>query len=141
MSARTHRDIEVRIDDCDEDALLAVLRESLGECRHDPSSMGEPPLMAVHVFADAQLFLQRLDDGTHSVMLHGTLPWPHDVALARHLFSRLNKPIVCDPGSSYPEVDPLSDLFLQIDADGERIVHIDDIDHNSDDDLDAGRHS
>jgi hypothetical protein len=139
MSAHTHRDIEVRIDDCDETALLAVLRESLGECHHDTSFTEETGSLALYAFADAQLFLQRLDDGTHSVMLHGTLPWPHDVALARHLFSRLEKRIVCDPGSSYPEVDPLSDLFLQINADGERIIHIDDIDQDSDDDLDASK--
>lgn len=139
MSARTHRTIEVRIDDGDEAALLAALRESLGECHHDPSSLGESPSLALYTFADAQLFLQRLDNGTHIVMLHGTLPWPHDAALARHLFSRLEKRIVCDPGISYHEIHPLSDLFLQIDADGERIVHIDDIDQDSGDDLDASK--
>jgi hypothetical protein len=139
MSAHTHRDIEVRIDDCDETALLAVLRESLGDFHRDPSFTGEAGSMAMYAFADAQLFLQRADDGTHSVMLHGTLPWPHDVALAQHLFSRLKKRIVCDPGSSYPEVHPLSDLFLQIDANGERIIHIGDIDQDSDEDVDASK--
>ena len=139
MSAHNNRDIEVRIDHCDETSLLAVLRESLGEFHCDASSMGEAPSMALHTFTDAQLVLQRFGDGTHNVMLHGTLSWPHDVALARHLFFRLNKPIVCDPGSSYPEVDPLSDLFLRIDVDGGRIVHIDDINQNSDDDLNASK--
>ena len=139
MNTHTHCNFEVRIDDGDEAALLAVLRESLGECRRDASFIEGTGALALYTFADAQLFLQPLNDGTQSVMLHGTLPWPHDVALARHLFPRLKKRIVCDPGSSYPEVDPLSDLFLQIDADGERIVHINDMDQNSDDDRGASQ--
>jgi hypothetical protein len=66
------------------------------------------------------------------------MPWPDDVALARTLAPRLKRRVFCDPGAHYPEVHPLSDAFLLIDAQGERIVDLGELDGSSEAYVDAG---
>lgn len=129
----TDRSIEVYIDDCDGTTLLEVLQASLGEYRREPRSSQEEPSFEFYRFADAQLTLHLADSGLSSVWLRGDLPWSSHAALARHLFAHLHKRIVCDPADDYPDVDPLSDLFVQIDDEGERIVAIQDDNQGSDD--------
>jgi hypothetical protein len=50
------------------------------------------------------------------------LPWPTDVDCARQAARELGVTVRCDPGEHFPEVDPLSDLFLEISSAGEERI-------------------
>lgn len=121
------RDIEIYIEDCDETALLSVLREALGDAVRTGLDPDADDAMRFHAFADTQLMLSLQDKGFSSCWLHGDSPWQDDVAFARVMAPRLKRRVFCDPGVYYPDVHPLSDAFLLIDADGERIVDIEHI--------------
>ena len=49
-------------------------------------------------------------------------PWATDVDCARQAATELKRVVRCDPGRHSPEVDPQSDVFLEIDDGVERLV-------------------
>lgn len=49
-------------------------------------------------------------------------PWPTDVDCARQAAIELRATVCCDPGEHFPEVDPLSDLFLELNSAGEEKI-------------------
>ncbi len=50
------------------------------------------------------------------------LPWASDAACARQAARELGCVVLCDPGPDYPEVHPLSPVFLEVGGGGERLV-------------------
>jgi hypothetical protein len=122
----TH-EIAIYIEDCDECAILTALSESLGDYERVASSTGDGIAWRFYRFAGAQLMLAVSEPGFSECWLRGELPWADDVAFARAMASRLGRRVFCDPGAHCPDVHPLSDAFLLIDAEGERIVNIDQI--------------
>jgi hypothetical protein len=127
MSDDTEKTIEVEIyiEDCDEAQLLAALCETLGDAMRDWVDLDWGASPRFYRFAHAHLSFMANTPGFSSCTLRGELPWPDSVLLARAMFPKLGKRIFCDPGMHYPDVHPLSDAFLLLDADGERIVDID----------------
>jgi hypothetical protein len=120
-------EVEIYIEDCDEDQLLSALCESLGDVVRVWLDLGLSASTRFYRFAHAHLSFMPNTPGFSSCTLHGELPWVDSVLLARAMFPKLGKRMFCDPGAHYPDTHPLSDEFLLIDADGERIVHIDQI--------------
>jgi hypothetical protein len=118
---------EISIEDCDEAQLLSVLCESLGDAVRDGLDSEWDGAPKFYRFAHAHVTFMENTPGFRSCTLRGELPWADSVEWARAMFPKLGKRIVCDPGAHYPEVHPLSDEFLLIDANGERIVHIEHI--------------
>lgn len=49
-------------------------------------------------------------------------PWSSSAACARQAARALRCSVLCDPGTEYPDVDPLSDVMLEVSADGERLT-------------------
>jgi len=49
--------------------------------------------------------------------------WTTDVDFGRQAARELRCVVRCDPGQHDPEVHPLSDVFLEIDGDGERLIY------------------
>ncbi len=58
-----------------------------------------------------------------SVSAEGELPWATSPAFARAAARALGVELLCDPGPEYPDVDPLSDTFLRVTAEGENLFH------------------
>lgn len=52
--------------------------------------------------------------------------WETDVEFARFLAEEVGARILCDPGSSFPEVSPYSDTFLELENGKESLVEISD---------------
>ncbi|MBP6749351.1 MAG: hypothetical protein KA144_06905 [Xanthomonadaceae bacterium] len=121
------RDVEIYIEDCDEAALLSALCEALGDCVRTGLDSDAEDAMRFYAFPHTQLVLSLYGKGFSSCWLRGGSPWQDDVAFARAMAPRLKRRVFCDPGAYYPDVHPLSDAFLLIDTDGERIVDIEQI--------------
>ncbi|MBF5004323.1 hypothetical protein [Diaphorobacter caeni] len=117
-------DIEVYVQTADRNAVVALLRPELGELE-----LEHVPELDLHIYSNQTLHLSISEsvDGFLSVWLRargrapwhdsGT-PWPNSPALARFLVRGMGCMVRCDPEDDYPEVPSLSDVFLQIDADG-----------------------
>ena len=135
MSARSdvETDIAICIEDCDEAELLLVLCESLGDAVR--VALGSVPEDERHYYQFSQAYLvlePSRPSGFGECWLRGELPWPDSVIFGRAMASRLGRRVFCDPGAHYPEVHPASDAFLLVDADGERIVDIEEIEEQDD---------
>jgi hypothetical protein len=63
-----------------------------------------------------------MQHGFTSVQTVGSHEWRNDVDLARFLSAKLMCTALCDPGSEFPEVDPYSDIFLEVSNDVERLI-------------------
>jgi hypothetical protein len=120
------RDIEIYIEHCDDAQLLAILVPHLGAVRLT-STVDEAGLRRRYDFPEALMILERGNTGFSSCWLRGKLPWLDDVEMARIMHPLLQRRIFCDPGSHYPELLPQSDAFLLVDARGERIVDIENL--------------
>ena len=63
-----------------------------------------------------------MQDGFISVWLRGTPRWRSDVDFARFLAASLKCCARCDPGADFPQVDPRSDVFLDIEGQSEALI-------------------
>jgi hypothetical protein len=120
-------EVEIYIEDCDEAQLLSALCELLGDVVRVWRDLDMDASTLFYRFEHAQLSFMPNTPGFSCCTLRGELPWADSVLLARAMFPKLGKRIFCDPEAHYPDVHPLSDEFLLIDADGERIVDIEQI--------------
>jgi hypothetical protein len=62
------------------------------------------------------------DQNTLSVCLRGKWQWQSSPAFARYLSQRLCCRTLCDPGAEFPDVDPASDIFLEVSHGSERLL-------------------
>ncbi|HEX5212015.1 MAG TPA: hypothetical protein VFW22_09805 [Pseudolabrys sp.] len=63
-----------------------------------------------------------IQDGFVSVWLRGEPRWRSDVDFARFLAVALQCRARCDPGADYPQVDPRSDVFVDIKDGSETLI-------------------
>ncbi len=68
--------------------------------------------------------------GFTSFMIARCEIWQNDVELARFLGKTIRRRIRCDPGVTFPEVNPYSDVFLQIEDGQEELINWDDEESN-----------
>jgi len=63
-----------------------------------------------------------MQDGFVSVWLRGPSRWRSNVEFGRFLAGALKCRARCDPGADFPQVDPRSDVFLNIDGQSETLI-------------------
>lgn len=72
--------------------------------------------------AECQLVVNPGEDGYFSYSLVDCNLWGNDVEFARFLARSTCQSVRCDPGSTFPEVSPYSDTFLQIENGLESLI-------------------
>jgi hypothetical protein len=108
-------DIEVYLAGVEPVDIIRLLNEAAGPFVADGTNVDGP-----QVFARDNITLviaPDIKDGFVSVWLRGPLRWRSDVEFARFLAAALKCRARCEPGAAYPDVDPHSDVFVEI-ADG-----------------------
>ena len=117
----------------DQSRILRWLAEKLGQLTLE--TLEEECAFAVYRSpSDATVLIQ---DWTSSDQLEVTvsvetfvvgryqdLPWPSSPTFARAAAKALGVDLLCDPGDAYPEVHPLSDVFLRVTPEGETLVQL-----------------
>jgi hypothetical protein len=112
-------DIEAFAKTSDVSSLMSALSAAIGEPQVKPWMNEE---LKIYECKDLLVVLHPSQDDFLGVWIRGRSPWPSSPALARHLADRLRCVVRCDPGAMYPEVDPLSDVFLEIEGHRESLV-------------------
>lgn len=108
--------IEIFVRDCPVSELLAWAATRIGP-------LGEPQVGdELHIYPSAVgpvVVTEGMADGTFTSLCFNSArtPWVTDVDCARQAARDLGRVVRCDPGEHFPQVDPLSSVFLEI-ADG-----------------------
>lgn len=105
---------------------LEVVVEAIGTAI---GALGTPEVLEdIHFFKSKEciLVVQSSYGGSFSYFLRNCDRWGTDVEFARFIAKEVGGRILCDPGSSFPEVSPYSDTFLEIEDDKESLVEISD---------------
>ena len=107
--------------DCTIDRAVAWVRANVGPLA-GPLDGGES--VVYHLAAGAVVFTPGVEGGPLLGVWFNTAdrPWATDVDCARAAVAALGCVVRCDPGSSYPDVHPQSDVFVEIDGTSERLV-------------------
>ncbi len=113
--------IEILVRNCPTPRLLAWLVRVVGPLE-EPTRAGDCTVLAASV-GPVVLTAQVGREPITSVWFNAvSTPWPSDAACARQAAHELNSVVLCDPGPEYPGVHPGSDIWLQIDAQGEECL-------------------
>ena len=115
------REVDVYLRDCPLDRAVAWVRANVGPLV-GPLDGGESVMY--HPATGAIIFTPGVEDGRFLGVWFNTChrPWATDIECARAASAALGCVVRCDPGSSYPDVHPQSDVFLEIDGTSERLV-------------------
>ena len=122
---KSQSNIEIYIRDCPMDRLLAWLESVVGPLRPTVDTDG------IVVYATAVgpvIITPAVADGTFVGVCFNSpnTPWDTDVDCARQASRELQCVVRCDPGEHFPDVDPLSDVFLEIADGAEKLVELTD---------------
>jgi hypothetical protein len=100
--------------------IIRLLTDAVGPFVADGTNDGE---LQVFSCGNSKLVITPdMQDGFTSVWLRGEPRWRSDVDFARFLAAALKCQARCDPGADYPQVDPRSDVFLDIKDGGETLI-------------------
>ena len=114
--------IEIYVEGCSIDVLVRWIEKAIGKLERAPDVGKE----AIYDSKIGSVIISPSAGSFTSVWFNtDETPWATDVDCGRQAVRDLNCIVRCDPGLHFPEVDPLSDTFLQISADGERFVGVD----------------
>ncbi|MCA9314834.1 MAG: hypothetical protein KDB73_05035 [Planctomycetes bacterium] len=120
-------DVEVYVRDCPLERALDWARSSLGALR-GPFHMDTTTAYQLESGEGAVVFTPSIEDGPFMSVWFNTpsRPWDTDVECARAAVAALACVVRCDPGESIPGVSPHSDMWLELDGNGERVILWDD---------------
>lgn len=114
-------DIEAYLAGADPATVVGLLGGEVGAFVTDAD--GENGGVQLFVCGPVKLLITpNVQDGYIGVWLRGSSRWRSDVEFARFLSTRLGCRARCDPGAAYPDVDPRSDVFLDISDGNEKLV-------------------
>ncbi len=115
------RDVEVYLRDCPIGRAVTWVRANVGPLDGPLDGGGS---VIYHLTAGAVILTPGVEDGQFLGVWFNTAdrPWATDAECARAAAAALSCVVRCDPGSSYPDVHPQSDVFLEIDGTSERLV-------------------
>jgi len=121
-------DIEIYVKGCPNDVLVAWIEKIFGKLKRVPDTS----YMIIYDSEVCRIIITPSDYSFTSVnFCSAETPWATHVDCGRQAVRDLNCIVHCDPGQNFPEVDPLSDIFLEISADGERLVELEDIEQEA----------
>jgi hypothetical protein len=103
----------------DATAIIAVLSKLIGPLEATESSNNDPLVFGNE---STSVVLWESEDGFVSVCVRGSAEWASSAVLGRFLAAELHCTVRCDPGAEFPDVSPYSNVFLEIEEDGERLV-------------------
>ena len=115
-------EVEVYLRGCPAERVLAWVREAVGPLA-GPFDCGGAT--AYHPATGAVVLTPGVEGGPFLGVWFNTpaRPWDTDAECARAAAAALGCVARCDPGPHYPEVHPLSPVFLEVAADGsERLL-------------------
>ncbi|MEN3113132.1 hypothetical protein ACFONG_16200 [Uliginosibacterium paludis] len=115
-------DIEVYAKIDSGNAVILLLSQSLGPLQQ--SCAHEDVGLTFHS-GSITVILQPSEDGFLSIWVRNSSVWSSCPALGRHLAKELGCIVRCDPGHEFPEINPRSSVFLEIEAGNERLLHWD----------------
>jgi hypothetical protein len=70
---------------------------------------------SIYSWGDTKIIVTKgIECGFISVWICGKSAWDSDMDFALFLSESLNKCVRCDPGDTYPEVSPYSNIFAEI---------------------------
>lgn len=115
-------DVEVFLRECALERAAAWVQSVSGPVS-GPLDCGDA--VAYHPAEGAVVLTPNVDGGLMSVWFNTPCrPWDTDVECGRAAALALGCTVLCDPGQHYPEVDPLSDVFLEVADGSERLILI-----------------
>ena len=113
-------DLEAYLADVEPADIIRLLNEAAGPFVADGANDGE--LQVFSCGTSKLVITLNMQGGFISVWLRGKPRWRSDADFARFLAAALKCRALCDPGADYPQVDPHSDVFLDIKDGGERLI-------------------
>ncbi len=115
-----HTDIEVYIKDGEIQPILQILVDHFGVFSFD-SKLGDG--ISLYVTENIKLiFTEKVEDDFLSVLLKNADDWKSSAEFARFLSGRIVNLIRCDPGIDFPNVNPYSEVFLEVDNGKETLI-------------------
>ncbi|WP_444909965.1 hypothetical protein [Microbulbifer sp. TRSA005] len=124
MRALTHmskmEDIEVYVKGNETTQVVSFLNEEIGALSYDCEIDEGHTLFTCNKIA--VLINTGIQDGYISVSIKGAEKWSSDVEFARRLVEVLGVTVRCDPGVEFPEISPYSDIFVEINEQGESFL-------------------
>ena len=114
-------DFEVYVKDGDVAEIVSVLKGEIADIFLDSIVEGN-----MHIYKDQNVTLiikTGIDDGYTSVWLRGEARWPSSVEMGRFLSQVLAATVRCEPDGNYPNVDPYSDVMVEIKDGFENLVN------------------
>lgn len=120
MNYNLSSDREVYVKGSDKEKIVSLLNKKLNILVFD-SEISESYFL--YLCDDIRVLINtQIQDDFISVFIKGTDEWSSDLQLARYFLSIPDVLIRCDPGIEYPHVSPYSNVFAEIDSEGERLV-------------------
>jgi len=115
-------EIEICIRDCPKARLLVWLESVLGELGL-PENAGEATEYASKL--GPVVLTPNVKDSPFQSVLFKTAksPWVTSVDCGRQAAQDLACVVRCEPGQHYPEVNPKTQTFLEIEGESEKLVH------------------
>lgn len=112
-------DIEVYVLNATHEDILAAVEGVVGPFVRNYDF---PEDQFLYILDSRVLIISPAEDDFLSVYMRGDGHWSCDLELARYLSSELKKVVRCDPGSSFPDVSPYSNVFVEISEHEEILV-------------------
>ena len=114
-------EIEIFLHGCPMERLLTWIEMVIGPLGK-PEEAGESIIYPGPI---GPIIVTPVRDGFASVWFNTSRsPWETDVDCARQAARELKCTVRCDPGQHFPEVHPLSDIFLEITGETERLIDL-----------------
>lgn len=112
-------DVEAYVKTSDINAIVSLLSSAIGELKCEFADDAE---LRIYGHAGIRVIIQPSEYQFNSIWVRGSDRWSSSPMLARFLATNLGCVVRCDPGHEFPEIDPYSDIFLQVDGDTEYFV-------------------
>ncbi|WP_156401294.1 hypothetical protein [Duganella sp. Root1480D1] len=113
-------DLEAYLAGPDPDPAIEAIAAVLGSLTRVESGAD---YMAIYTSTNGALVVTPSEDGYFSFYLRGCTLWNSDVEFGRFLSQTVSRKVRCDPTSTFPEINPYSDIFLEIENGSEAFVN------------------
>ena len=112
-------DLEAYVAGPDPDNIVEAIAVVLGMLTRVESGADD---MHIYKSRDGVLIVTPSEDGYYSFYLRGCSLWKSHVEFGRFLSQTINRKVRCDPTHTFPDINPYSDTFLEIDNGNESFV-------------------
>lgn len=115
--------IEIYVSGCAQEQLIAWVDRLIGPLG-EPEDAGDT---TIYSGRRGSVFITPDEAGQFTSLYFPSkyTPWSTHAECARQAARELGGTVVCDPGEEFPEVDPFSPVFLEVQGDTERLISLD----------------